>query len=122
LGEDLYLSALARLHRPLLVNPRMRVRHYQSPISRDRAEQVFYTQLVNHYHLLVARGAPGHRRVALIFTAGGLLAMFAVKWLLDCATPGKTPDNGRLRGSGRGFCTWGGSKGARRHVGGSGDG
>jgi len=103
LGEDHYVSAVAARSGRLLAEPRMRVRHHQSPVSRDRAEQVSYSQLVNHFHLLRALGAPFHRRLALVVTAAGLFLMFAVKWLIDLLTPDRDPETARLRGSGRGL-------------------
>jgi glycosyltransferase involved in cell wall biosynthesis len=103
LGEDIYLSWFARRRGPLLVNPRLQVRHYHSPLARDRLEQVTYTQIVNHYHLLRTQGARAHNYAALLITAAGFLLMFATKAALDLTCSRAAPDLSRVRGSARGI-------------------
>lgn len=103
LGEDLYLSWIARPHGRLIVSPRLRVCHYQSPLARDRLEQVTYTKIVNHYHLLRTYRAGAQRYAALLLTAAGFLLMFATKAVLDVTRPHATPDFSRVRGSARGI-------------------
>ncbi len=99
LGEDLYLSHVARQSGPLLVHPALRVRHYQSPISRERSEQVSYTQLVNDYHLMQVTRRSRPRSLLLVITGSGLFLLFAVKAVADALTPGGRPDVGRVEGS-----------------------
>jgi GT2 family glycosyltransferase len=99
LGEDLYLSYVARRSGPLLVHPALRVRHYQSPIARERSEQMCYTQVVNHYHLMQLRRGSRPRSLLLVITGSGLFLLFAVKAIADALTPGRRPDVGRVKGS-----------------------
>lgn len=74
LGEDLYLSYWASLSGEMWIDPGLKVRHRQSATSRDKLEQVAYTEIANHYHLLRLRQPGAWRRAALLWTASGLLA------------------------------------------------
>ncbi|KGE18263.1 hypothetical protein PWYN_27435 [Paenibacillus wynnii] len=55
LGEDLYISYLAGNHGSMYVNPDLKLLHHGSPTSRDKAEFVSYTKIINHFHLLKTR-------------------------------------------------------------------
>lgn len=73
LGEDLYLSYLASLHGPMVVNPELKLMHYASPASRDKEEIVAYTKVMNHYELLKLRkGVTPFRYAMLLWTTGFL--------------------------------------------------
>jgi len=76
LGEDLYLSFVARQSGILLCNPYMKVKHHRSRISRDNEEIVAYTQIVNHYKLLREYRAARWRYWALLWTAVGLAVFY----------------------------------------------
>lgn len=70
LGEDLYLSHVARQQGPMYVNPNLKLQHHGSPTARDKAEQVSYTKVVNHYHLLqLKEGASGFHHLMLLYTS-----------------------------------------------------
>ncbi|WP_123041929.1 glycosyltransferase family 2 protein [Cohnella candidum] len=72
LGEDLYLSHWAARSGPLWIDPSLRVKHYQSPVSRDKEEQVAFTEVVNHYRLLRLKRAGSWRHAAHLWTSIGL--------------------------------------------------
>nr|WP_255570702.1 glycosyltransferase family 2 protein [Cohnella sp. CFH 77786] len=72
LGEDLYLSAWALRSGRLWIDPNLKVRHHQSHASRDKEEQVAYTEVVNHYYLLKLQQAGRWRRAAHLWTSLGL--------------------------------------------------
>lgn len=52
LGEDIYLSLIASKSGNLLINPNLKVEHYQTTASRDSVEKVAFMKIVNHYKLL----------------------------------------------------------------------
>ena len=64
-GEDLYVSHWARRKGSLVVDPHLNVRHYQTPVSRDRMDEVSYRQVYNHFYLLQFMGAPAYRKAPL---------------------------------------------------------
>lgn len=88
LGEDLYLSNAARRHGPLWIDPGLRIRHHQSPVSRDREEQVAYTEIVNHYRLLRMKNAKAWRIGVQLWTAAGLYLRSLLKKELRRKSPG----------------------------------
>lgn len=101
-GEDMLLSGIARRHGKLMVDPQMQVKHFQSPLARDKTEQISYMQVVNHFHLLEATGAGRARKAAVLVTAAGLAALFAAKIVFDLIR-GKQPDFGKFKGNCRGL-------------------
>lgn len=52
LGEDLFTSLYASNNSELLINPDMKVKHFQTQISRDKIENVAKMKVVNHYKML----------------------------------------------------------------------
>lgn len=91
MGEDLYLSHWAGRTGKLWIDPGLRVRHYQSPVSRDKEEQVAYTEVVNHYRLLQLKRAGKWRYAAHLWTSAGLCgrAWIRRKWRHKAAAYGK---------------------------------
>jgi glycosyltransferase involved in cell wall biosynthesis len=79
LGEDIYLSHVAKQKGTLMISPLLKVKHYQSPISRDKEEQLAYTEVVNHYHLLKIRNAEPRQFRYQIWTALGLFIRAILK-------------------------------------------
>jgi GT2 family glycosyltransferase len=102
-GEDLLLSRWARKTGELVVDPRLQVRHYQVPAARDSMERVFYRQVVNHYHLLVLARASVWRRLAILYTASGLLSISLAKYLWEFCTRRSSDSLPRVRGGLRGM-------------------
>ena len=97
-AEDLYLAAIAGRSGRVLVDPALKVKHYQSPMARDRMDQVFFRQVVNHFRILEDTGASAARRWLVLYTAGGLVAIAAARCLFD-AVRGRAADQWpRLRG------------------------
>jgi hypothetical protein len=78
-GEDLYLTQCARRHGEVWIDPDLKVIHHQSPLSRDKVEQVAYMDIVNHDYLLRELEAPAWRYACLIWTALGLLLRALLK-------------------------------------------
>ncbi|MBY9080109.1 glycosyltransferase [Paenibacillus sp. HN-1] len=78
LGEDLYLSYLAGLHGPMIVNPDLKLLHHGSPASRDKEEIVAYTKVINHYELLRLRTRITPFRYAMLLWTIGFLYMETV--------------------------------------------
>ncbi|RED65082.1 glycosyltransferase family 2 protein [Cohnella lupini] len=72
-GEDHYLTHCARRHGPVWIDPGLTVIHHQSPLSRDKVEQVAYMDIVNHYYLLQEIGDQSWRHACLLWTAFGFL-------------------------------------------------
>jgi glycosyltransferase involved in cell wall biosynthesis len=102
-AEDTYLSLVASRHGKLLADPRLRVRHHQSPAARDTRESVAFSLLVNPYRLQLMRGAALHRRLSTLVTGLGFLATGTARWTIDLIRDRKVPDAGRLRGLLRGM-------------------
>jgi hypothetical protein len=101
-AEDLYLARIALCSGRVVVDPALKVRHYQSPLARDRMDQVFYRQVVNHYRILETAGAGILRRTLVLYTAAGLVLLVAVRCAVD-AIRGRPLDQWpRLRGGWRG--------------------
>lgn len=75
LGEDVYLSFLARKHGALIVDPGLRVQHHRELTARDPSSTVSRSEIVNHYHLLRLYEAPLWRYLALVWTGVGLLTL-----------------------------------------------
>jgi hypothetical protein len=73
LGEDIYLSYWAGKTGTLIVDPAFKVKHYQSPLSRDNMETVAYMEIINHYHLLQIRKKGFVSFLTLFWTGIGLL-------------------------------------------------
>ena len=74
LGEDIYLSQIARKHGKIWIDPRLKVKHYQSPVARDKEEQVAYMEIVNHYYLLeMEKGKRWWSCLLQVWTSVGLL-------------------------------------------------
>lgn len=79
LGEDLYLSHIAMQTGRLIISPQLTVKHNQSQLSRDNDEQVAYTEIVNHFHLLKLKNAKARQHVYQLWTACGLLLRSVLK-------------------------------------------
>jgi glycosyltransferase involved in cell wall biosynthesis len=79
LGEDIYLSHVAKQKGKLIISPRLTVKHNQSAASRDHEEQVAYTEIVNHYHLLKLKNAKARHYIYQLWTACGLLIRAVLK-------------------------------------------
>lgn len=97
LGEDLYLSFVARQSGDLIINPYMLVKHHRSLSSRDSATNVGYCQIVNHYKLLVEYNAQWYRYLALLVTATGLIVLYIVRAIIG-RSAGWERVNGAVRG------------------------
>ncbi|WP_239618819.1 glycosyltransferase family 2 protein [Cohnella mopanensis] len=72
-GEDQYLTQCARRHGEVWIDPDLKIIHHQSPLSRDKVEQVAYMDIVNHDYLLRELDAPAWRYACLIWTSLGFL-------------------------------------------------
>jgi GT2 family glycosyltransferase len=79
LGEDLYLSYIAKQTGKLLVCPQLTVKHHQSVASRDKDEQVAYMEIVNHYYLLQLKNATSRQYMYQLWTALGLMVRAVLK-------------------------------------------
>jgi len=82
LGEDLYLSFIARQEGILVINPNMKVKHYRATISKDNAATIAYSQIFNHFKLLQEYNASILRYLAFLMTACGIIALYAVRMIL----------------------------------------
>jgi GT2 family glycosyltransferase len=79
LGEDIYLSFVAKQTGKLIVCPQLTVKHNQSAASRDKEDQVAYTEIVNHYFLLKLRNAEFKHYIYQLWTALGLIVRAVLK-------------------------------------------
>jgi len=86
-GEDGVLSRIAAITGPLLVDPRLEVRHHQVPTSRDAARRVAFSTVWNHTNALDAENADVSRRLWWCISALGMLAERVALWL--CARGGE---------------------------------
>ena len=101
-GEDLYVSHWARRKGRIVVDPHLRVRHYQMPVSRDRMDQVSYRQIYNHFYLLQFMGASACRKVLFLYTAAGLVLISGARCAADYLSSGRSANIGRVTGGLRG--------------------
>ena len=101
-GEDLYVSHWARRKGRIVVDPHLRVRHYQTPVSRDRMDQVSYRQIYNHFYLLQFMGASAYRKVLFLYTAVGLVLISGARCAADYILSGRSGNVGRVTGGLRG--------------------
>lgn len=67
-GEDILMSRIARRTGPLYINPELKLLHHESPASRDNLEDVAYTRVLNHVHLLKDERSGPVGYLALIWT------------------------------------------------------
>ena len=72
LGGDLVLPWVAAQQGPVVVDPQLGIRHYQSPLSRDKLDMTARMQIVNHAHLLKTFGAGLIRKLLFFCTWLGL--------------------------------------------------
>jgi glycosyltransferase involved in cell wall biosynthesis len=72
LGIDLLLPWIAARQGPVMVDPAMGIRHYQSPASRDKLERMATMQIVNHAHMLVLFGGTCWQKRCFYWTWLGL--------------------------------------------------
>ncbi|MCL6602552.1 MAG: glycosyltransferase family 2 protein [Paenibacillus sp.] len=77
LGEDLYISYLAGNHGSMYVNPELKLLHHGSPTSRDKAEFVSYTKIINHFHLLKTRNKVNLFRYLMLRWTASFLSLEA---------------------------------------------
>jgi hypothetical protein len=66
LHEDVYLSLEAGRTGPVLIDPKLRIRHHHSPVSRDSRFEVGRMNVLNHFQLLRLYGA-GRWRCVLAY-------------------------------------------------------
>lgn len=67
-GEDIMLSRIALHKGHLYINPALSLLHHESPASRDNLEDVAYTRVLNHVHLLKDKKSGPIGYVALLWT------------------------------------------------------
>lgn len=80
IGEDIYLSYVAKSKGSLIVNPVLVVRHYRSPVSRDSMADVAFTRFINNYNLLGLIKAEWWRYLFFFWTClGELMICFLYK-------------------------------------------
>lgn len=79
LGEDLYVSLVARATGQLIVSPELRVSHHRSASSRENPAAVARAQVVNMFHLLRLRGASRLRMAGLLWTVTWLVLRDAIR-------------------------------------------
>jgi glycosyl transferase family 2 len=74
LYEDAYLSFEASRSGPLLVDPRLKVRHHHSPSSRDASREVGRMSVLNHCRLMRLYGASPLRHAGMFISILCLVA------------------------------------------------
>lgn len=67
-GEDIYMSRMALKTGKLYINPDLKLLHHESSASRDNLEDVAYTRVVNHVHLLKDKNSGPIGYLALLWT------------------------------------------------------
>ena len=90
LGEDLYVSHVARQAGELVVSPTLRVWHHRSPMARDAMAEVARARVVNTAQLLRLRGGGGSslRTLGLCWTVAWLVLKDVVRARQLAALPG----------------------------------
>jgi GT2 family glycosyltransferase len=79
LGEDIVISEVARAHGALIVEPRLKVKHYDSPVSRVPKTETAYTMIRNTYCLLQLRRSSWWAYPALFWTTFGIILKDVVR-------------------------------------------
>ena len=77
-GEDVELSYRVRQHWRLVVTPRARMEHHESPVGRRSAEQLVRVELISRYDRVRA-GTGRLSRRAFWISAFGQLAWYGAK-------------------------------------------
>jgi hypothetical protein len=78
LGEDIFFSLWSGKKGEVIVNPSLKVRHFKSPVSRDKKENVAFMKVVNHYKLLKYSDRKNYKYITIWWTyIGYLLASLA---------------------------------------------
>ncbi|ASA25198.1 glycosyltransferase family A protein [Paenibacillus donghaensis] len=72
-GEDILMSRIASQSGPLYINPELKLLHHESPASRDNLEDVAYTRVLNHVHLLKDKKSGPLGYLALLWTTQYLI-------------------------------------------------
>ncbi|WP_307592203.1 glycosyltransferase family A protein [Paenibacillus wynnii] len=67
-GEDILMSRIALNKGQLYINPELKLIHHESPASRDNLEDVAYTRVLNHVHLLKDKKSGPIGYLALLWT------------------------------------------------------
>jgi len=83
LGEDLFLSIFASQKGKLIINPNLRVLHFQSPISRDKISNVAKMKIINHYKLLKYINKPKIKYILIYWTYLGMILASLLKFDLE---------------------------------------
>ncbi|MFB5761817.1 glycosyltransferase family 2 protein [Paenibacillus medicaginis] len=79
IAEDLYICHLASRYGKLVIDPKLKITHHESPSSRDKAGKVAKATAVNHYYLLQLRKAGLWNYIALLWTLSYLMLKQAFK-------------------------------------------
>ena len=79
LGEDLFISMFANKGGKLVVNPKLKVKHFQTPIARDKKENVARMKIVNHFKLLKYLNKPKIKYFLIFWTYFGMIVASIVK-------------------------------------------
>ncbi len=79
LGEDIFISLFAQKSGRLYADPALKVRHFQTDVSRDRVESVATMKIVNHWRLLPYLKKPVYRYVSFFWTCGGMMLASLLK-------------------------------------------
>ncbi len=79
LGEDIYFSLIASQKGDLIVNPALKVKHFKSPLSRDRVENVAFMKVVNHYKLLSLSKRGNYKYLTILWTYIGYILASLLK-------------------------------------------
>ncbi len=79
LGEDIFFSLWAGRKGEVIVNPKMKVRHLKSPLSRDKTQSVAFMKVVNHYKLLKYSKRGKYKYITVYWTYIGYLLASLLK-------------------------------------------
>jgi len=93
LGEDAYLSFLAKTSGPLLIDPELMVKHNRSPAARDSDFDVGRMSILNHRLLMQLYGRPRWNIAGLSIALPALVVLGAAKAL---SRYGRSGDRGGL--------------------------
>ncbi len=79
LGEDIFFSLWAGEKGDVIVNPSLKVKHFKSPVSRDKVENVAFMKVVNHYKLLRYSNRGDYKYLTIYWTYIGYLLASLLK-------------------------------------------